>query len=267
MELHQEHSDTGRRRPMIVRSARYLMICAAGTILIAGCAATTHEGPSIVQRVEGEKPAPPAPTGFLGDYSLLKPGAENQTQLRYVNPQVDWSQYDKIILSPVTFWGDDTTKVSAEEQQALSEYFYTALKEQLGKKFTLVSHPGPGVMRISVAITDAAAAIPVLRTISVLVPQAHALNMLKNLATGTYAFVGSAQAEAKITDSVTGQLMGEFVDKRFGTAAIATAATWQWQDAKRAMDAWSEVAATRLAGFRSQGRVASNSRFTERRNG
>jgi len=122
-------------------------------------------------------------------------------------------------------------------------------------------------MRLSVALTDAASATPVLRTISVLVPQARALSMLKNLATGTYAFVGSAQAEAKITDSVSGQLMGEFVDKRFGGAAISTAATWQWQDAKRAMDAWSEMAVTRLAGFRSQGSVASRSRFTERRNG
>src|SRR5207249_5860559 len=69
--------------------------------LIAGCAQTAAPAPSIVQRVEREKPPPPAPTGFLGaDYSLLKPGAEGsgqQAMLAYVSSSANFSSYDKIM--------------------------------------------------------------------------------------------------------------------------------------------------------------------------
>jgi hypothetical protein len=49
--------------------------------LIGGCAQTAAPAPSVVQRVQSEKPPPPLPTGVLGaDYSLLKPGAEGSGQ-------------------------------------------------------------------------------------------------------------------------------------------------------------------------------------------
>ena len=72
----------------------------------------------------------------------------------------------------------DTTKVSAAEQKALTDYFFQVLREQLGQKFQLVDEAGPGVMRLQVALTDAEAATPGLRTISTIVPQARALNTL-----------------------------------------------------------------------------------------
>jgi hypothetical protein len=40
-----------------------------------------------------------------------------------------------------------------------------------------------------------------------LVPQAHMVANLKYLVTGTFAFVGGAQAVAKVTDSVSGQIL------------------------------------------------------------
>jgi hypothetical protein len=86
---------------------------------------------------------------------------------------------------------------------------------------------GPGVAKLTVALTDATSATPVLRTISVIVPQAHALNLIKAGLTGTYMFVGSATGETKLTDSVTGQLLAAWADQRFGTAAVRNATVWQ----------------------------------------
>jgi hypothetical protein len=43
--------------------------------------------------------------------------------------------------------------------------------------------------------------------VSVIVPQARILNGLQSLATGSYAFVGSAEAEMKATDSTTGEML------------------------------------------------------------
>ena len=65
--------------------------------------------------------------------------------------------------------------------------------------------------------------------------------------TGTYAFVGSATGEAKLTDSVSGQLLAAWADKRFGTAAVKNATVWQWGDADNAMKYWANGLDQRLA--------------------
>src|SRR5260370_13444802 len=85
--------------------------------LAAACSQTAAPAPNIVERAQGETPAPPPPSGFLGkDYSLLQPageGSDQQAQLRYIAPNVQWSKYNKVMVLPVTFWADDDSKVSA----------------------------------------------------------------------------------------------------------------------------------------------------------
>ena len=142
------------------------------------------------------------------------------------------------MVLPVTFWSDDDSKVPVKDQQILCNYFYVTLVQNLGKNFKIVPGPSPGVARLEVALSDASSATPGLRTISVVVPQAHALNVLKYAATGTYAFVGSATAEAKLKDSESGQLLAAWADQRFGTAAVKNATVWQWGDAENAMNYW-----------------------------
>src|SRR5262245_22818232 len=208
--------------------------------VMAGCT-TTQQMP--VQRAGAQ--------GFLGDTSMLKPGDKEQTSLRYVNPNAQWTQYKKILLEPVSFWGDDKTKISAKDQQMLCNFLHEQLYDQLSKKYEMVNEPGEGVMRLHVALVDAESATPVLRTVSMVVPQARLLSTLKYLATGTYPFIGGAEGEAKLTDSVTGQLLGEWIDKRVGGGSIKTAAQWQWGDAENAMKEWATLAATRLSSWTS----------------
>jgi len=102
-----------------------LLFAALAGGLLASCSQTAAPEPSIIQRAQGETPAPPAPSGFLGnDYSLLTPPAEGSDQkamLRYVNPNVTWSSYNKIMIAPVTFWAADDSKVSAADQQTLCD--------------------------------------------------------------------------------------------------------------------------------------------------
>jgi hypothetical protein len=225
--------------------------------LLSGCAATVPSQPSVMQQSQGGEIAP-AVSGFFGqDASLLQPGAENQAAMVYVNPNAQWNQYNKILLQPVEFWDDANTKVSASDQQMLSEYFYNKLKEDLSKDFALVDQQGPGVLVLRVAIVNASTATPGLRTVSVVVPQARILNGLQSLATGSYAFVGSAEAEMKATDATTGQFLAGAVDKRSGGMALSQAAQWQWGDTKAAMDYWAQKITSRLLGL--QGRTTSPS--------
>ena len=233
-------------------AAGVLSVLLAGLIL-PGCAQTVAPGPNIIQRAQGETPAPPPPTGFLGnDYSLMTPpaaGSDQEAMLRYINPNASWGSYNKIMIAPVTYWAADDSKVSAADQQALCNYMYTVLVADLGKTFVIVDQPGPGVLKVSAALTDATSAVPVLRSVSVVVPQARALSVIKMAATGTYAFVGSAQGAIKFNDSISGQLLAAAVDKRVGGASIKNVDVWQWGDADNAMNYWGNLIDQRLVSW------------------
>ena len=162
---------------------------------------------------------------FLGPTcARLTPGGEGQVAFRYVNPAAKWNQYAKIMIQPVTFWGDEKSKVSTEDQQRLTNFLYTALDQELAKQFKVVDQDGPDVMKLQVAVTDLAAATAGLRTMTMVIPQARLLSTVKKGATGSYPFVGGAQAEFKLTDSVTGEILVAGVDRRIGGGNISTAA-------------------------------------------
>jgi hypothetical protein len=219
----------------------------AALLLAAGCSTTVQSAPAAAQAVESGGPLPSSVTGFLGpDASKLAPGPEGGAALAWLNPNAQWATYTKIQLLPVEFWAAADSKVSQADQQTLTTYFYNALQTNLSKNFTLVDQPGPGVMTLHVALMDATTAVPGLRTISVIVPQARVLNLAQSMATDSYAFVGSAEAEMKMTDSVTGVVLGEAVDQRAGGMGLKSAASFQWGDAQNAMDYWAQKIPARI---------------------
>jgi hypothetical protein len=71
------------------------------------------------------------------------------------------------LIDPVTFWGVDSIQISASDQQMLVNFFNQKLNAQLGQKFQIVSQPGPSVMKLDVALIDAEAATPGMRSILV----------------------------------------------------------------------------------------------------
>jgi hypothetical protein len=218
-------------------------------IALAGCAVTEKETPT-PQNMSGSTTGG---SGFLSSetYAKLQQGTKDQIGLVYINPDVNWRQYNKVMIAAVTMGLGPNDKVSEQDQQTLSSYYYHALERDLSKDFTLVNQPGPDVMIVRVALTNATTATPVLRTISVVIPQARVLNAVTNLATGSYAFVGSAQSEAEVTNAVTGQVLAAGVDKRSGGLSIKNADVWEWGDTENAMDFWAQRMATRLQELRS----------------
>jgi len=95
-----------------------------------------------------------------------------------------------------------------------------------------------------VAITDAEAATPGMRTISVIVPQMRLLNAVQSMATDKQVFAGGLQAEMKLTDAATGQLLSAAVGRAMGGGSIKAAAQVEWGDAQNAMDFFAKRAAT-----------------------
>lgn len=215
---------------------------------IGGCA-STQEAKSV------EK------SGFLGDYSLLKEGkrstfgqgAENEALLVYRNPAADWRKYKKIQLDPVTIWmsqKDSQLKdVSAEDRQRLATLLWSKLDEQLRKDYQMTSQPGPDVMRIQAAITEAGESSAVMDTITSVIPQTRLLTGAKGMATGVSGFTGSASVEGKITDTETGTILAESVDRRGGTKSLS-GVTNSWNDVEEAYRFWAEKLRYRLCQVR-----------------
>lgn len=232
------------------RTLAMTLICAGA--IAAGCSETVKPQPSVIERAEQQAPQVAVPAGFFGaDEALLKPGNQQQAALVYINPNARWNQYDKVLLQPVEFWDSENSNVSPDDQQMLTSYFSNALKHDLqARNFALADRPGAGTMVLKVALVNATAATPGLRSISVVIPQARLLNAMQSLATGSYAFVGSAEAAGKISDSQSGQLLAAAVDQRYGGTALSAAAQWKWGDAENAMDLWAEKIAERLSNWR-----------------
>ena len=222
--------------------ATALILAAIVLVLTAACATT--------ERVAVKEN--PTVCAFLGDNcDKMTKGAEGQPGLRWVNTSAKLTQYNKVIIDVVGFYGSDASKVSPKEEEALTGLFKKELTEAMAKRFQVVDEPGPGVMRLQVALLDAEAATPGLRSITMVIPQARLLSTGAYAITGKYPFTGGGEAAAKLTDSVTGEVLGIAVDRRVGGGSIKTAAQWQWGDAENAIKAWSELASNRIYAYTS----------------
>ncbi|HLZ33558.1 MAG TPA: DUF3313 domain-containing protein, partial [Nitrospira sp.] len=182
-----------------------------------------------------------------------KEGAEDEALWIYKNPDADWRKYKKIILEPVTIWmnqkDSQLKNVSVEDRQRLAALLWSKIDEQLRKDYEITSQPGPDVMRMQGAITEAEASNAILDSVTSIVPQTRLLSGAKSLATGVSAFTGSASAELKITDSATGAILAEGVDRRGGTKSLV-GMTNSWNDVEEAYRFWAEKLRYRLCQYR-----------------
>lgn len=169
--------------------------------------------------------------------------------LRDVNPSAVWTQYTQVLIPPVTFWGDEKTSLSQEDQQKLIDFFHAQLEKEIGTKLPIVQEPGPGVLSVQVALVDADSSTPVMRTISMALPQARVIGRLRYMATGSYGWIGGATGEVKIVDSANGQVLAAAVDRRIGGSNVKNAAQWEWGDTEHAMEFWARQIAARLSDW------------------
>ena len=191
----------------------------------------------------------PLKTGFLDDYSMLRPGEKGEALLVYKNPKVDWKSYDKVMIDSVTIWRDKDSPLKEEwkvDFQRLADYFWDKIVKALLPNYRMVNKPGPGVMRVTVAITEAEASNATMDTISSVLPTSRVLTGAKGVAgEGNPGFVGAASVEAKITDAQTGELLMAGVDRRAGTKSLS-GTTNSWNDVEQAYQYWAKRLQYRL---------------------
>jgi len=203
-------------------------------VLVAGGCAHRHAAP------------PAEMSGCLDDYALLGEGGPDDLALVYRAPDANWAAYDKVLLEPVTLWRSGRKSlepVPKEDLLRLVSDFQSAVRTGLGESFRIVDQPGPGVMRIRLAITDARASDPVLDILTAKggTGRPHSAGD-GPLHPETRRFLVSARIEGEIRDAQTNALLAERVDRhRRDAPALET-----WADVDRTFAQWAERACPRL---------------------
>jgi len=195
-------------------------------------------------------------SGFLKDYSQLKPGTGDQAKLVYIDPTVNWAKYTKVYIEPFELWASDDTnsalgKLDKEDQELLVDYANTAMSNSLSKNFEIVDKAGPDVLVVHGAITEAKKSRPVSNLVSSVVPMGIGLSLVKRVIFGTGIGVGICQGEIELLDGATGQRLAAAVDRRAGTKALRTKFDGTFGDVKLALDYWAEHLDERLVQLRS----------------
>jgi hypothetical protein len=219
---------------------RTLRVAIAAIALVSVAAASI--GCGIIRPTRGRHFEDAEHSGFLRDYSQLKPQEGYDAQEVYVRPGTAWKDYSAIYIESVSLWiKDESKKPSAEDQKKITDMLYKSLHDKLGEKFKLVDHAGPGVIQIRAAFTEAKGARVALNTVTTVIPQARAASTILGLGTDTAALVGAASMEAEANDSITNDRLAAVVDSRAGTKGIMRMLS-KWADVEAICDHWGENA-------------------------
>ena len=176
-----------------------LLVLSLGACLaLAGCASST--------------PSPMAkPSGFLPDYSLLKPVAnppENMQIYAYNSPSFNRNAYNAVIVDPVVLYQTANDKgITNAQIETAKTNIQNGIEQIVSQKIATTDTPGPGVARLQVGITGAELEGEGFK-IRNLVPISAAIT-LASAATGLSEKKPVMVVEIKFTDSVSGELLRE----------------------------------------------------------
>jgi hypothetical protein len=192
----------------------------AGTIL-AGCSAASIRVPD--------------------DYPQLILKADEANTLVFARQHLQLGQYKKAYVAPVLVQiGNEqgTRDVSDAEASKLARYAELRLKENLGKRMTLVNAPATDVLSVRFRILDLE---PTSKAqIAMFVPPFAMINMLSPKG----AFIGSITLAGELYEGDAREPSVAFVGTRSRPGVDATVAFQRWAVAERIID----NAAERLAG-------------------
>ncbi|MDR4493958.1 MAG: DUF3313 domain-containing protein [Nitrospirales bacterium] len=192
--------------------------------------------------------------GFLGEYyEKLEPAMTKSLEpaMRYQAPESSQSRsylYQTHAGSRGVFPKAERSTKGLNVKRTLkifTNYLHNKMYLALKDDIEIVDQPGPNTVRMAIALTDTETRWVGLDIISTFVPQLRAVSELKGFVTGKPSFVGKAIAEAKISDSQTGQMLAAMVDKRVGGKTLGKGFS-EWADVTDAMDYWAQMAKYRF---------------------
>lgn len=157
---------------------------AAAMVMLAGCSGISTK-----------------PSGFLSSYDQMKPVKPGNQSLFYVDQAA--GEYHAIIIDPVCFETNAAAKLKPELQTCLRSKLTRRAQNVFAEKFQIVNTPGPGVLRLRIAVDDIKRGNPYV-------------NLLTTAAVFVPLDMGGISVEMEAVDSVTGTRVAALLDKRQG---------------------------------------------------
>ncbi|MBB4955128.1 hypothetical protein HNO93_003208 [Agrobacterium vitis] len=155
------------------------------------------------------------------------------------NSGVNWRQYDKVIIDPVTIYrGQDNqfVKVSEEDKTALANYMQAQFTEKLRTRFSVVTAPEPGTLRVHLTLTGAKTTTPVLGPFSHVDVGGGVYNAVQAVRDKEGSMTGSVAYAVEIYDAATNTLLSAYVTKQYPNAMNVGASFGPLKASKVAID-------------------------------
>lgn len=157
-------------------------------------------------------------SGFISDYSNLKEtkSASGKEVMRWRDPAFKTSDFTQLVFQPVTFYPapKPTEQISDQTLQQVLAYANDQLRAALGKRFKLVSTPGPNTAIFRAAITGVDTANEGLKAYQV-IPVALVVSGAM-AASGTRTQDTELYMEGEFLNAETGKPVLKVVRKGFG---------------------------------------------------
>lgn len=189
-------------------------------------------------------------TGFLGDYSQLKPAPDREGVMLYIDQGFDFRPYTKLMFDPVQVLvtpKPDEPPVPPEVIQRIGQQFQQSLVQNLTPAYQIVDQPGPGVLRVRAAITGLEPAKPPPGVIDFL-PLKAAFNVTREAVT-TGPRVAELEAELEVLSPDNKRVAAATVSRR-GDQKLPQGGEITWDSLPPITDYWAKSFRSRLDQLR-----------------
>jgi hypothetical protein len=188
-------------------------------------------------------------SGFLTDYSYFQEDPEELVNWIYIKEGVSFGDYDKMIIDHVTFFfkeDADFKGINAEEITELAKYCHTAFLEALTGAYSFVDKPGPGTVRMRMAITDLVPGKPISGTLSTILPPSLIASHIKKAITGSHIGMGGVTVEAELVDSQTNEVLIAGIGIKTGQKQKIVKSFTTWGQVKEIFNTQAKIFRSRL---------------------
>ncbi|AYC30944.1 DUF3313 domain-containing protein [Pseudomonas cavernae] len=199
-------------------------------LLLAGCSSSTTQ--------------PEQYSGFLGDYSQLKPAtsASGAPVLRWTSPGLDLSRYDSVLVERPQFYPkpQPSAQVSQQTLDQIATYLQQTMQRELNGQMKVVQQPGANTLVLRSAISSVDVSPEGLKPYEV-IPIALVV-AAASTAAGTRDENTSIYVEMQALDAASNKVVAQVVRKGSGLQLENTSTQLSLKDLQPVLDVWAKDA-------------------------
>ena len=167
------------------------------------------------------------PSGFLQTYEGFEPHPEREGAYLWTT-EAEIPPYQRVLLDPITVWyAAREGGASQKDLRDLADDFLLEIHRALGNAYPMTQTPGPGVMRLRIAVTDVGQATGMRKTLRVISGRGAGTTGTSGGHENTKLDIDAVTIEVEALDSLTGERLVALVERKRAPGNEATTDTWR----------------------------------------